>query len=114
MVVHTLRVEVLDFSIKTCYNKRVLKSVTMLFGISLSLVALGVFIFLVVSFFIMLYFRGHRHAYRVTRYRVLLIVYFVKNSKRYFFYFMKQVENDYRTERRRNRAPRKQPKKPPY
>lgn len=85
----------------------------MLFGISVTLVAAGVIIFLIVSFFIMLYFRGHRHAYRVTRYRVLLIVYFLKHLKRYFFKFRKMVVDDYRTERRAKRTSRKQPKKPP-
>lgn len=85
----------------------------MLFGISITLVGGALIGFLLVSFLIMLYYRGHRHAYRVTRYRVLLIIFFGKNIKSYFVKFLKVVMDDYRTARRMHRQSRKPIKKPP-
>jgi hypothetical protein len=76
----------------------------MLFGISLTIITVAVIIFLVGSFFAMLYFRGHRHAYRVTHYRILLVIYFAKHLRHYFIKFLRIVIDDYRTSRRKKRT----------
>lgn len=85
----------------------------MLFGISITFAVLVLILFLVISFFAMLYFRGHRHAYRVTRYRVLLIVYFAKNTRSYLKRFLRIVEDDFRIKRRKERNQARKVKKPP-
>lgn len=75
----------------------------MFFGGFITLGVVVLTLSLLISFFIMLYFKGHRHAYRVTRYRVFLMIYFGKHLRSYAKRFLKIVIDDYRIKRRKAR-----------